>query len=238
MADLLGAMAMEKEYRKLQTAGTEAKEAFGYHDKLKQFGFADTVEYEFAKKKYHIKNAGLVPELTSVSNALAMAKKAVINQTSCLYFAYPPKISVWHGVNDPDGIDMEYCENNDIQIFEVERSGGSVVATTDDLAAVAVLPRTDLADAWLKLIQLGYSQVVDNCTIDGNDILIDGYKVSSISADTYNNMGVYFFQFSIVVDLDLINNVCLKPMKKIPKGLSEYGISRINVMRKFESWLQ
>lgn len=38
--NLKAAMAMEKVYRKLQD-NWQAKTAFGYHDKLKQFGFAD-----------------------------------------------------------------------------------------------------------------------------------------------------------------------------------------------------
>ena len=50
---LLQAMEMEKKYRKLQT-NHKAKTEFGYHDKLKGFGFEDTVVYEQAKAKYYL----------------------------------------------------------------------------------------------------------------------------------------------------------------------------------------
>ena len=53
--NLVGAMAMEAEYRKLQNKW-EAKTNFGYHDKLKQFGFANTTEYERAKDEYYFKS--------------------------------------------------------------------------------------------------------------------------------------------------------------------------------------
>ena len=71
---------------------------------------------------------------------------------------------------------------------------------------------------------------------DGNDILVDGFKVCAFSSNYIEEYKWSFssFTFTINIDLDLVRNVCNKPMVKIPKGLSEFGITREEILNLLE----
>jgi len=74
-----------------------------------------------------------------------------------------------------------------------------------------------------------------NVQINGNDILVDGYKVSGnfsqyIGPKRDTLFGIHI---SLNVDLDVIKHYCDKEMNKIPKGLSEYGITREELLDVF-----
>ena len=43
-------------------------------------------------------------------------------------------------------------------------------------------------------------------------------------------------QISINQDLEVIKNVCLKPMVKVPKGLGEYGVTTEEIIDWVEDW--
>lgn len=60
---------------------------------------------------------------------------------------------------------------------------------------------------------------------DNNDILVDNYKVGSCVETSVNNFQYMAFQVSIHQDIETIKHACTKPMVKVPKGLSEYGIT-------------
>lgn len=71
-----------------------------------------------------------------------------------------------------------------------------------------------------------------------NDILIDGYKVASGCG--YNLEPDYKWsyegaQISINQDINAIKNICLKPMIKIPKALSDYNITLDELLNFIDS---
>lgn len=73
-----------------------------------------------------------------------------------------------------------------------------------------------------------------NITLEDNDILIDGmYKCASFSSRRFNKIIFSAFHISYDVNLELINKICTKPMKKIPRGLKEYGITAEDIQSFF-----
>ena len=65
-----------------------------------------------------------------------------------------------------------------------------------------------------------------NVIIADNDLLIDGkYKCGSYSSRRFNDILYTAVHISIRADVDMIHSICLKPMNKLPKGLSEFGIT-------------
>ncbi len=65
-----------------------------------------------------------------------------------------------------------------------------------------------------------------NVSCNNNDVLIDGkYKVFSWSSRRFDEVLFTAFHCSINCDAELIRNICTKPMVKIPKGLTDYGIT-------------
>ena len=61
---------------------------------------------------------------------------------------------------------------------------------------------------------------------DNNDVLVDNFKVAS-GAEAILPTGLLYicYQISINQDLEVIKYACTKPMIKVPKALSEYGIT-------------
>ena len=73
-----------------------------------------------------------------------------------------------------------------------------------------------------------------DCEYQGNDLIVDGiYKVASYSTRRYGDILFTAFHIAINVNLEMIKKVCTKPMVKIPKGLSEYGIETFIIKKMF-----
>lgn len=74
-----------------------------------------------------------------------------------------------------------------------------------------------------------------NATREGNDILVDGYKVASYMSQNINSCIYTAIHISIGMELDMIKNICLKPMVKTPKGLKDYGFTQQEIIEWVEN---
>lgn len=128
-----------------------------------------------------------------------------------------------------DSTNREFVESHNIKTARMGNSGGCIVAFPDNLE-MGYFTR-DINSTFLERLA---QEVVDylkgkglNATLDNNDVLVDGtYKVFSTSKATYDEAILFgAIHVSINCDADLVAKICTKPMKKIPKGLSEYGIT-------------
>ena len=79
---------------------------------------------------------------------------------------------------------------------------------------------------WLKTKGL-------NADFVSNDIVVDGYKICGMCTTRYGRIDYTGGFISMNVNLDHIKAICKKPMEKIPKGLSEYGITTDEVEKMF-----
>ena len=233
--DLLKAMAMEKDYRKLQTKHAE-KKAFGYHDKLKAFGFNDTVEYERAKDEYYLKNANFqILEITA-PQFIPELQKAIVDGKETIFFVHPEKLMAWIG-SDP--FNEAYCEENGIPTFPVRYAGGTIVTGVEDVA-IGLLVKRDTARKYFAEILHGFiKQDIPNAELVGNDILVDGYKVFGIGYKSFDDLYLATYQVTVKVHSNAIRNICLKEMKKEPKGLTDFGaFDKRKFLDKVRIWLQ
>ena len=74
---------------------------------------------------------------------------------------------------------------------------------------------------------------------DNNDVLVDDFKVAN-GAEVILSGGYHYiaYQISINQNLEIIRHACLKPMVKVPKALSEYGITTEEMVKFCEDyWL-
>ena len=90
----------------------------------------------------------------------------------------------------------------------------------------------------LEAIRDKLKEKIPNLVIDSNDLLVDGkYKMISYASINANNRLVYTcVHISFAPDIEAIQNICVKPMNKIPKGLIDYGITHeeiINIVRDY-----
>lgn len=226
---------MEKVYRKLQD-NWQAKTAFGYNDKLKQFGFADTIEYERAKDEFHLKNADFqILEITA-PQFIPELQKAIAEGKETVFIVHPEKLMAWVG-SDP--INEDYCKENDIPTFLVGYGGGTIVTGIEDVA-IGLLTKRDSARKLLAEVLYGFiKEDIPRAEMTSNDIVIDGYKVFGIGYKTFGDLHLSTYQVTVKAYPEAVRNICLKEMKKEPKGLCEFGnFDKTKFINKVRLWLQ
>ena len=139
----------------------------------------------------------------------------------------PTELSVM--ITGSDFGNKEFMESEGIKSYRMGTGGGCIVAFPDNL---------EIGLFTMNLESMFLERVTDrvmeffrgkglNVILDNNDVLVDGkYKVFSTSKMTYNGtLLLIAIHVSINCDAELVDKICSKPMKKIPKGLSEYGIT-------------
>lgn len=137
-------------------------------------------------------------------------------------------------IAQPDAVDRDLCANLGYNVLETMHTGGVVVVSEGD---VSVIHFGEIGDKTMHnfaayLVEQ-YKQRGLNATFDGNDVLIDGYKISGLSATPYGHIQYSTIHIGVNTNLDDIKAICTKPMAKIPKGLAEYGITTSEVEQMF-----
>ena len=133
---------------------------------------------------------------------------------------------------------FEYCAKHNIPCVDMGRMGGAFVINKGDIGLGHIAKGLDNSvgfDIYYKFTEY-LKQKGLNAESKDNDILIDGYKVFGWASYHYQNADATFItcHFTMSVDLDLINAICTKPMNKVPKGLSDFGITREEVIQFLE----
>ena len=129
---------------------------------------------------------------------------------------------------------FEYCEKHNIPCVNIGRRGGAFVVNKGDIGFGYITQGLNnevgqmLYDEFAKYLK----DKGLNVTKESNDILIDSYKVFGWASHYYKDFNAIYItiHFTISVNVDLITNICTKPMNKVPKGLSEFGVTREEII--------
>lgn len=153
----------------------------------------------------------------------------ISNRKQCFVYGIPDDNYVFQGTTHM--CDCEYCEENNVKILPIPNEGGVIVLSKGDVE-IGIFKDNgwDTCDKFMQELCEKLKDKVPNITVDGNDLIIDGkYKcVGSSSRNLGDAINPYIYtaaHISLNVDMELINHICLKEMKKIPKGLGEYGLT-------------
>lgn len=137
-------------------------------------------------------------------------------------------------ITSADGINEDACEELGYTVLDTRHTGGVVVVNEGDMS---VIQFGEIGNDWMRrfadyLIER-YKEKGLDATFDGNDVLIDGYKISGLSATPYGHIQYSTIHIGINTNLDHIKAICKKPMNKVTKGLSEYGITTDEIEEMF-----
>lgn len=118
-------------------------------------------------------------------------------------------------------------------VVDTKHAGGSILGYPDSVCLVAF---DNKEPNWINKLVKYLKSLGLNAKNTGNDVLVDGYKVAGFSAVPLEgtNLQYYAFFVSITVNLSDIFLVCKKQMKKIPKGLGEYGITTQDILNALD----
>ena len=131
-------------------------------------------------------------------------------------------------------VDEDVCTNLGYEVYEAFNNGGTIVANEGDVVIGHMAePENGWHDRfvayfvdWLKAKGLNADYV-------SNDIVVDGYKVCGMCITRYGRIDYTGGIISMNVNLDHIKAICKKPMVKVPKGLSEWGVTTEEVEQMF-----
>lgn len=134
-------------------------------------------------------------------------------------------------------INEEYCIANNIPIFRVQRTGGAIVSNVGDFEFVVVNSTTNVKKVPLLFEKLTHLLISKNVhtELKDNDLLCQGYKVGSWAYRPLDNEKIYTaMHISMSVNMESIKNICKKEMKKVPKGLNDFGVTEQDILKILE----
>lgn len=227
MSDIIKAIEKEKKYISYRMQG---KEPFHLVDAVKECGFNSLGDYFTAKRRCEISQEPVVK--VASKDATATIQDFIINQKhGFAYCVHDEKLCFVAKAND---VYADACEEYGYTVLDTQHTGGAVVVNKGDMSVVhfGTVGNRVMQDFADYLIER-YKERGLNATYEDNDVLIDGCKISGLSATTYGHIQYSTIHIGINTNLDHIKAICRKPMKKVPKGLSEYGITTEEVEQMF-----
>lgn len=137
---------------------------------------------------------------------------------------------------------IEWCQENNIPYIHQDKLflGGCIVGVQGNIF-LDLKDHVDgecLSDRFSKaLCVFLISKGLNSVRQDNNDVLVNDYKVASGCESNINGWQYMGYQISINQDLDIINGACNKEMIKVPKGLSEFGITTEDIVNFITNYL-
>ena len=176
-------------------------------------------------------------EMISLKDSKQYLKMALLAKEDMeAYYLYKEVVVIDSNKHE---INYEYVASNDIMIWNIGNTGGTIVECIGDIGIVVLKKQGwDIGKRFLMYLKSKISEKVENVEINGNDIIIDGkYKVASCASVNLGDNVIYTaIHLSYNPDIELIKNICTKSMIKIPKGLKEYGFTLNDLKNIVNGW--
>lgn len=131
-------------------------------------------------------------------------------------------------------VDESVCSKLGYAVYEAFNNGGTILTEAGDFEIGHwYVPENGWANRFILFFVDWLRARGLNAFYDGNDVLVDGYKVCGICVTRYGIIDYTGIHIGINTNLDHIKQICKKPMVKVPKGLSDYGITTEEVEQMF-----
>lgn len=137
-------------------------------------------------------------------------------------------------VHQKKQVDEALCQSLGYNVVESYNNCGTIIANKGDFG-IGYIGKTE--NQWHKHFVAYFLNWLRNKGLNAeyvdNDILVNGYKVCGICVNRYGRIDYTGGIIGINTNLEHIKTICRKPMKKVPKGLSEFGITTEEVEQMF-----
>ena len=138
------------------------------------------------------------------------------------------------GVYRKTQVDEETCKSLGYEVVETYNNASTVIHSKGDfLFGHFAEPDNGWYDRFIAYFVEWLKDKGLNADFVSNDIVVDGFKVCGMAVTRYGRIDYTAGFISLNVNLDHINAICRKPMVKVPKGLSDYGITTEEVAEMF-----
>ena len=131
-------------------------------------------------------------------------------------------------------VDENTCKELGYEVTETFNNCGTIICNPGDFGIGHMgKPENGWHERFVEYFLTWLKNKGLNAEYIDNDILVDSYKVCGICVNRYGCLDYTGGLIGINTNLDHIKAICRKPMKKVPKGLSEYGITTEEVEHMF-----
>lgn len=214
MTNIVKAIEKEKEYLSYRMKG---EEPFHLVDAVKDCGFESLEDYFKAKKNHEFTNLSFEVIETTPAKAIEDVMNAIAERKTAVLFANTECTLVWNGNNGT--FNETYCDECGIPIYPLQTGGGTIVSTAGDLNIGICVPQSfgiDLQFVLSRFADIFRKYTNKTVVVNGNDVLIDGFKV--LGSSTYNRNGMFMFitPVSLSEKSELIESICHKHSAKQP----------------------
>lgn len=166
-----------------------------------------------------------------------VTEDAILTGKYGIYISYGEGIHAYHG-NQP--IDYDLCNELDVRVVELNYAGGTIIGSADDLSIIIVFPDTVgltheiVIDKFVEVI----GKYVSNVSYSGNDILVNGKKVSGSMMRRFNDTWIWAAQVTFGDYSEYIEKICQKPAIKKPAYIDSSLLTRDVLEGELVAWLQ
>lgn len=207
MSDIIKAIEFENIYLEQRSKG---EYPFNLIDKIHECGFKGFEDYYFEKIGYAFSQLEFTYEECKPETCLSQVFAAIENKETKFLWMVSDSTFVF---SCADFVNIDYCKQNDIPIYNTNAGGGTIVSTEGDVSFCVCVPKSINADSnfILRNIARVLRNGIDKVEVDGNDIMINGKKVLGSSFYHMNDMFALVAHMSFNDNSELISNICRKP---------------------------
>ena len=163
---------------------------------------------------------------------VSAARKHIMNGSHCIFHTVIESPVVL--VHSTTQIDLSICTLLRYDVYEDFHNGGTIVTNPGDVGfGIFDSVNNNWSSRFKEYLVNWLRGKGLEASADSNDILVDGYKVCATCVTRYGTIDYTSILVGINTNLEHIKQICKKPMVKIPKGLSEYGITTEEVEHMF-----
>lgn len=225
--------AIERE-QSLTASGVKQKDLFPH---LKEFGFDHLSQYYDAKREHLF--AKWIPEVyyIDIGEFAQVTEDAIKNGRYGIYIPTEDGVHAYHGTDD---IDYALCESLGVRVVELNYAGGTIIGSADDLSILVVFPKEigmnhpTVINKFCETI----GKYVPGVSRHGNDILVDGQKVSGSMTRYVGDSFVWAAQVSFADYSEYIQKICQKKSIKKPAYIDPALLTRDKLEEELIGWLQ
>lgn len=178
-----------------------------------------------------------------IENLQKELNEIIANKEECFAYCIPDGNYVFR--DKKNQLNETYCNEHNIAIIDAHSMGGAIVMSEGDIE-IGIFRH----NGWDDLNKFGEALAsylatkINNVKFVDNDIIVDDiYKCAgtysvNLTGTMEDNFILSACHISINMNLELIKNICTKPMTKIPKGLSDYGITTEQIVNFLKIFTQ
>jgi hypothetical protein len=218
----------------LTASGVKQADLFPH---LKEFGFDHLSQYYDAKREHLF--AQWIPEVyyIDIGEFAQVTEDAIQNGKYGIYILTEDCVHAFHGT---DTIDYELCDSLGVRVVELNYAGGTIIGSAKDLSILVVFPKNISMNHPTVINKFcdTISKYVSNVSRHGNDILVNGEKVSGSMTRNVGDSFVWAAQVSFADYTEYIQKICNKKQIKKPAYIDSSLLTRDKLEEELIAWLQ